>query len=429
MKKVRIAGFDLKWFAIIAALIICGCAIGAFPTGMVGAFLFLMVFGELLNEVGNVTPFVKTFLGGGAIVCIFVGAAIVYWHVVPNGIVENCSTFMKGAGFLDFYIAALITGSILGMNRKLLMRAAIRYLPCIVGAVAFALAGVAAVGYLFSMNAGESIAYIGMPIMGGGMGAGAVPIAKVFESALSIPSETILSRLVPAVALGNAFAIVCGGLLNRLGEACPSLTGKGNLMRSNDPALKEEKKEPKDKSVASYAKGVIISTSFYAFGCLVAHLIKLCGLDIHPYAWMIIAVAVAKCLNLIPEEYEENASLWYSFVSKNWTAALMLGIGMAYTDMGQIIDAFNLQYIVLVIVTVLGAVMGSALVGKLVGFYPIEAAITAGLCMANMGGTGDVAVLMASKRMKLMPFAQISSRLGGAVIILLASFLVPLFFG
>ena len=107
----------------------------------------------------------------------------------------------------------------------------------------------------------------------------------------------------------------------------------------------------------------------------------------------------------------------------------MLGIGMAYTDMGQIIDAFTLQYIVLVLVTVLGAVLGSALIGRLVGFYPIEAAITAGLCMANMGGTGDVAVLMATKRMKLMPFAQISSRLGGAVIILLASFLVPLFFG
>ena len=76
-----------------------------------------------------------------------------------------------------------------------------------------------------------------------------------------------------------------------------------------------------------------------------------------------------------------------------------------------------------------GAVIGAGAVGRLVGFYPVEAAITVGLCMANMGGTGDVAVLMAAKRMELMPFAQISSRLGGAFIILLASFLVPIFFG
>ncbi len=143
MSKIKIAGLDLKWFLVISGVIAAGCALGAFPAGMVGAFLFLMLFGEFLNLLGNVTPFVKTYLGGGAIVCIFVGAALVYWHIVPNTVAENCSVFMKSAGFLDFYIAALITGSILGMNRKLLMRAAIRYLPCIVGAVACALGLVA----------------------------------------------------------------------------------------------------------------------------------------------------------------------------------------------------------------------------------------------------------------------------------------------
>ena len=73
---------------------------------------------------------------------------------------------------------------------------------------------------------------------------------------------------------------------------------------------------------------------------------------------------------------------------------------------------------------VLGAFFGAAVIGKFVGFYPVEAGITAGLCMANMGGTGDVAVLSAANRMELMPFAQISSRLGGAIILLLGSLML-----
>ena len=428
MNHITIAGIQLNWFIVIVIIIAACCVMGVFPEGMVGAFLFLMIFGAFLNKLGNVTPFVKTFLGGGAIVCIFGGAALIYWNIIPSDVADNCRIFMKDAGFLDFYISALITGSILGMNRRLLIKAAIRYLPCIIGAVTVALGLVALFGAFFGMNAGESMAYIGIPIMGGGMGAGAVPISKVFEGALGIPSETILSRLVPAVALGNAFAIVFGGILNRIGNRFPRLSGNGKLVISDSDELKEEKKEISDKGIENYASGVIISTSFYAMGCLIAALVSRTGLDIHPYAWMIISVAIIKCTGILPKKYEDDASLWYSFVSKNWTAALMLGIGIAYTDMGQILEAFSPMYLVLVFVVVLGAVIGAALVGRLVGFYPIEAAVTAGLCMANMGGTGDVAVLMAAKRMDLMPFAQISSRLGGAFIILVASVLVPIFF-
>ena len=91
-----------------------------------------------------------------------------------------------------------------------------------------------------------------------------------------------------------------------------------------------------------------------------------------------------------------------------------------------VIKSFSLTYLLLCAATCIGAFAGAALVGRLVGFYPFEAGVTAGLCMSNMGGTGDVAVLSAADRMELMPFAQISSRLGGAIILLLASLMLSL---
>jgi len=261
------------------------------------------------------------------------------------------------------------------------------------------------------------------------MGAGAVPISKVFASGLGIAAEDVLSKLVPAVALGNAMAIVAGGLLDKLGKARPELTGNGKLMEVGDEDL-HEKIDPNEKlDISDYGIGIAIACTFFAFGVVFGTVFNnITGVDIHSYAWMIISVAVAKAINLLPRKFEQACASWYNFVAKNWTAALLMGIGIAYTDLGQVIQALTPLYILLCFLVVLGAIVGTMVVGKLMGFYPIEAALTAGLCMANMGGTGDVAVLTAAHRMELMPFAQISSRLGGAFIILLATFLVPIFF-
>ena len=63
----------------------------------------------------------------------------------------------------------------------------------------------------------------------------------------------------------------------------------------------------------------------------------------------------------------------------------------------------------------------------MVGFYPVDAAITAGMCMANRGGSGDIACLGAADRMELMAYAQLSSRLGGGIVLIIASFVFSFF--
>jgi malate:Na+ symporter len=57
--------------------------------------------------------------------------------------------------------------------------------------------------------------------------------------------------------------------------------------------------------------------------------------------------------------------------------------------------------------------------------YPVEAAIVTS-CRGGLGGTGDVAILSASNRMELMPFAQIATRIGGAGTVILATLLLKL---
>lgn len=421
LRDYNIMGIPYPFFFIVTAVVLLATFFQVLPKGMVGALPLMMVLGAIFNEVGDRTPGIKDYLGGGPILIIFGSAALATYGVLPEPTVKIMSNFMKGESFLNFYIAALITGSILGMDRKLLIRASVRYLPVILGGVVAALLMTGVVGMLMGYGFKEAILYIAIPIMGGGMGAGAVPLSQIFGTSMNLDPAAMMSKMVPALALGNALSIVAAGLLDRLGKSRPSLTGNGTLMKKETTEV-EEKETESSVDYQLMGIGLLMATTFFVLGSLLEKFIPL-----HSYALMILSVAAVKALGILPRKYEIGAFQWFRFVMVSMTPALLVGIGVAYTDLNQVIDAFSIQYIILVAVTVIGAIIGSGLVGRLLGFFPIEAAITGGLCMANMGGTGDVAVLSAAKRMDLMPFAQISSRIGGAFMLILATALLKMF--
>jgi Na+/citrate or Na+/malate symporter len=441
-KSFQIYGMPWYFFVVFGVVVLAAVYLGKLPKGMIGAFPLMIVLGAVLGMIGDNAPFVKTFLGGGAIVIIFGSAALSTnfggagssFFLLPEAAINTMKNFQVGEGFLDFYIASLITGSIMGMNRKLLIRAAIRYLPAILGGLCVALLLAGIVGAASGYGARQAILFVALPIMGGGMGAGAVPLSKIFGESMGRDPGEMINMMIPAVALGNALSIVAGGLLNRLGKAKPVLTGgsgaNAQLMRVQGAEAEALKIDPAQQSaresvnLVKMGAGLLVATTFFALGAIINKFVP----AIHSYAWMILSVAAVKALGLLPQEFEICCYQWFQFVMKNLTGVLLVGIGVAYTNLREIALAFSPQYLLLVFVTVLGAIVGAGLLGKLVGFYPIDSSITAGLCMANMGGTGDVAVLSASERMELMPFAQISSRIGGAFILILSSVILQILY-
>ena len=449
---MKLFNLPIKYFVIFSAIILVAAYAGVLPEGMTGCFAFMIVVGTILYDVGERTPIVRSYLGGGAIVVIFGTAVLNYFHLLPAAIGEtadgakeyamgigldlvgNIGNFFKPTGaFLDFYIAALITGSILGMNRKLLAKAAARYFPAVFGGILFSFVATTIVGAIMGFGALKSLLLIALPIMGGGMGAGAVPLSKIFETTGTMTAADAISIMTPAVAIGNAISIVLAGVLSKSLKK-DKWNGRGNLMLSTvtDPKELEISPEMQKKrdhiEVKNLGIGLLVSGSFFSLGYIFSHLWTLAvpKVGIHAYAWMIISIAAAKIGGWIPEDIEIACYQWFQFVMKNLTTTLLMGIGLCYLSLDTVIESFSLTYLILCLTTCVFAFLGSAIVGRLVGFYPLEAGITAGFCMANMGGTGDVAVLSAANRMELMPFAQISSRLGGAIVMIIGSIMLSL---
>lgn len=421
-EKIKISGIPLPIYLLLTAVTTIAMVYKWLPSGMIGALLILMIFGGLFNVIGNHLPIVKTFLGGGAIVCIFASAALVYTKVIPDYVVENVSAFMGSTGFLNFYIAALITGSILGMDRSLLLKAAVRFLPVALCAMTLAIVMVGIVGSLTGYGFVDAVMYVAIPMMGGGMGAGVVPLSGMYAEALHVDSAAVISRMIPASTLGNVMAIVGAGMLAKIGELKPGFTGNGMLMRNHTSDLKEMNNSA--VTLEELGIGLITAMFFFLLGGIINHFIS----SIHAYAWMIILVAVSKAVGIIPKKFENSARQWSQFVMKNWTSALLVGIGISMIDLGAVAKAVTPMYLLLVFVVVVSVSIGAAIGGYFVGFYPVESAITAGLCTTNMGGTGDIAVLSAAKRMELLPFSQIATRICGALILIVASLLTQILY-
>lgn len=426
MEKIRefkVYGMDLPVFAFFAVVILANMFLGIIPNQMIGAIAVLFVIGILLGQFGDWLPIWKDYIGGGALLA-FIGAGLLnYFNLLPECVIENANGWINEYSFLNVFISFLIVGSLVGMDRRVLIKSGSLFIPTILaGIVGSALFGVVA-GLIIGKSPIEMITAYVLPIMGGGAGAGAIPMAQVYSDVTGEDSASYLSFALAILALANIVAILSAVVLDLIGRKFPKLAGGNQLLRDSSKELHVEKGDETPVTMEDIGAAIFVTAGFFMLGTLVAKKIlpSVMGVAIPNFAYLIIFAFLANVLNLIPVNVRRGLVKCQQFCGGKLVWIQMAGMGIAAIDFHTMLSVLSIGNLFAVIMIVAGAVLGTAIFGWVVGFYPVESGVTAGLCMANMGGAGDLAVLGAAKRMGLMGYAQISSRIGGAIILLIGS--------
>jgi len=429
LKEIKILGFPLWMMILLNFIMIFLAAKDWMLSNLVGALAFALVIGTMLGWIGDHIPVWNAWFGGGMLFTCLAAGALNTFNLIGEGAKEALNTFNGSTGFLDLYILILITGSVLSVDRKMLLKSFARYIPTIIAGVVCALGLAGVVGAIFGIGAIDAITTYAIPIMGGGNGAGIQPMSRMWEAATGGDGSAWYASAFAIISLGNLVAVFMSALLNKLGQSKPALTGNGQLMMDAENVV--SKTEEVKPVVGDYATGLALGLCCFCIADLYSKHISIInnhlnlGFSIHTFAFMVILVAVLNVTNILPANVKAGTKGMQLFFVKYMSFPLMItvGIGTNLSDYAKVFT--NPANLVVIIATVIGAMIGTLLMAKLFHLYLVEAMLTAGLCMANGGGSGDVQCLGAANRMEMMSYAQISSRIGGAIMLVVASF----FFG
>ncbi|WP_068501982.1 2-hydroxycarboxylate transporter family protein [Paenibacillus kribbensis] len=417
--KIKVGVIPLPLYVVIALVIYAAAVTQKLPNDMLGGFAVIMILGILLSELGFKLPLLK-HIGGPAILSLMVPSLMVFWNMFSPSAMDAVHTLMKTSNFLYFYIACLVTGSILGMNRKMLLNGIVKiFAPIIIGSIAAVAVGMV-VGMAFGYSAYHTFFFIIIPIISGGIGEGILPLSISYGLVLGKDSAMFVSQLIPAAIIGNIVAIIGAGVLKRLAEKKPSTSGNGKLLKSSE----EEKLAPtsleQNISFPLMGGGMLLACTFFIVGKLLEPYLHIPGPIL-----MILAAAIIKTVQVMPSQLEQGAFHLYKFITASLTWPLMVGLGILYVPLDSVVGILTIPYAITCASVVIALIVSGYFTAKWINMYPVEAALVTS-CRGGLGGTGDVAILSASNRMELMPFAQIATRIGGAATVILATLLLKL---
>jgi len=216
--EFRIGVVPLPVYVLIAGLVAFfilrdGKVASDLPTMI--AVLALGGFG--CAEIGRRLPVIRN-LGAAAIFATFVPSYLVFAHLLPEGVLKPIAEFTKASNFLYLFIAAIIVGSIFGMDRQVLIKGFLKiFVPLAAGSIVAGTVGTL-VGVVLGLGAYHTFFYVVIPIMAGGVGEGAIPLSIGYAEILHQEQGTLFAQVLPPIMLGSLTAILLAGFLNWVGK-------------------------------------------------------------------------------------------------------------------------------------------------------------------------------------------------------------------
>src|SRR5258708_7117733 len=136
----------------------------------------MVVGGFTCAEIGKRIPIIRN-IGGAAIFATFIPSCLAFYNLLPTLLLQPVTTFFKNTNFLYLFITAIIVGSILGMDRQVLIKGFLKiFVPLAVGSAVAAMVGTL-VGTSLGMGAYHTFFFTVVPIIAAGGREEAIPLS------------------------------------------------------------------------------------------------------------------------------------------------------------------------------------------------------------------------------------------------------------
>jgi malate:Na+ symporter len=342
-------------------------------------------------------------------------AYAVHRHWISDDLLSRLRWGFERVDLLGIFICVIIVGSLLSLDTRILLKVLSRiWIVLIVTSVIGATLGVLA-GRVLGVPPGLTLLEVVVPLMVGGITAGALPLAAALADLEGSSRAAELAALLPAVVVGNMLAVVASGMLSpwsqpKGGAAPPPTTPASSQRPGSNPR----------PSARLLLLGALSLSACYGLGVLSALIFKVPA----PLVILVLTAVVHIAVPL-PLEITRGVVYLYRVCIRFFTYPLLLAVGLLLTPWQALMEGLRWDRLIAAMVTVTILALSGAWMARYAKLTSVEGALI-GLSRAAMGGSGDVAILSAARRMDLMPFAQIATRLGGALTLALALALVTL---